>query len=74
MRRSTRHLEIGEWKAITFETHAAVVAMSPVAGDNLMVIAASRATPLGLLRRLLDKCNAFASDWLARTHGTGDAR
>lgn len=67
--RSTRHLDIGDWKAITFETHAAVVAMAPVAGENLIVIAASRATPLGLLRRLLDKCNAFATDWLARTRG-----
>lgn len=71
VRRSTRHLDIGEWKAITFETHATVVAMAPVAPDNLIVIAASRATPLGLLRRLLDKCSAFATDWLARTRGTG---
>ena len=71
VRRSTRHLDMGEWKAITFETHAAVIAMAPVAPDNLIVIAASRATPLGLLRRLLDKCSAFAADWLARTRGTG---
>jgi tetratricopeptide (TPR) repeat protein len=65
VRRAMRHLEVGDWKAITFETHAAVVAMAPVAADNLMVIAASRATPLGLLRRLLDKCGAFAAEWLA---------
>ena len=64
VRRSTRHLDIGEWKAITFETQAAVVAMAPVA-DNLIVIAASRATPLGLLRRLLDRCSAFAAEWIA---------
>jgi len=71
VRRSTRHLDIGEWKAITFETHATVVAMAPVAPDNLIVLAASRATPLGLMRRLLDKCSAFAADWLARTHRDG---
>jgi tetratricopeptide (TPR) repeat protein len=65
VRRSTRHLDIGDWKAITFETHAAVVAMAPVVGDNLIVIAASRATPLGLLRRLLDRCGAFAAEWLS---------
>jgi tetratricopeptide (TPR) repeat protein len=71
VRRSTRHLDIGEWKAITFETHAAVIAMAPVAPDNLMVIAASRATPLGLLRRLLDKCGTFAAEWLAGEHRAG---
>jgi predicted regulator of Ras-like GTPase activity (Roadblock/LC7/MglB family) len=65
VRRATRHLDIGDWKAITFETHAAVVAMAPVAADNLIVIAASRATPLGLLRRLLDRCGAFAAEWLS---------
>jgi tetratricopeptide (TPR) repeat protein len=73
VRRSTRHLDIGEWKAITFETHAAVVAMAPVATDNLIVIAASRATPLGLLRRLLDKCSVFAAEWLAGARREGQA-
>lgn len=67
VRRATRHLDIGDWKAITFETHAAVVAMAPVAPDNLLVLAASRATPLGLLRRLLDRCGAYASEWLSGT-------
>lgn len=74
VRRSTRHLDIGEWTAITFETHAAVVAMAPVAADNLIVLAASRATPLGLLRRLLDRCGAFATEWLALGRQSGDGR
>ena len=74
VRRSTRHLDIGDWKAITFETHAAVVAMAPVANDSLMVIAASRATPLGLLRRLLDRCSAFAAEWLAGARREGEPR
>lgn len=64
VRRSTRHLDIGEWKSITFETHAAVVAMAPAPSDSLVVVAASRATPLGLLRRLLDRCGLRAADWL----------
>jgi predicted regulator of Ras-like GTPase activity (Roadblock/LC7/MglB family) len=71
VRRSTRHLDIGAWKAITFETHAAVVAMAPTADDHLIVLAASRATPLGVLRRLLDRCAALAADWIA---GAGDRR
>lgn len=66
VRRSTRHLEIGEWRSMTFETHAAVVAMAPGADESLVVVAASRATPLGLLRRLLERCTERASHWLAR--------
>ena len=53
VRRSTRHLDVGEWRSITFETQAAVVAMAPAPDGGLLVVAASRATPLGLLRRLL---------------------
>ena len=65
--RATRHLEIGAWRSIVFETEAAVVAMAPAAGDGLLVLAASRATPLGLLRRLLDRCSDRARAWLAAT-------
>lgn len=65
--RATRHLDIGEWRLILFETHAAVVAMAPAADDSLLVVAASKATPLGLLRRVLDRCAERARGWLA--HG-----
>ncbi|HEX8946014.1 MAG TPA: tetratricopeptide repeat protein [Gemmatimonadaceae bacterium] len=65
--RSMRHLEIGSWRSIVFETQAAVVAMAPTADDGLVVVAASRSTPLGLLRRLLDRCGERAAGWL----GTG---
>ncbi|MEP6493036.1 MAG: tetratricopeptide repeat protein [bacterium] len=64
--RATRRLDIGEWRSIVFETHAAVVAMTPGIDDSLVVVAASRATPLGLLRRLLDRCADRAAMWLAR--------
>jgi predicted regulator of Ras-like GTPase activity (Roadblock/LC7/MglB family) len=66
VRRSTRHLDIGDWRTITFETHAAVVAMAPGADNSLIVVAASRATPLGLLRRLLERCAERATGWLNR--------
>jgi tetratricopeptide (TPR) repeat protein len=66
VQRSTRHLDIGEWRSITFETHAAVVAMAPSADSGLVVVAASRATALGLLRRLLDRCVEQANGWLGR--------
>ena len=66
VRRAMRHLDIGEWRSITFETQVAVVAMSPAADASLVVVAASRATPLGLVRRLLERCGRRASAWLER--------
>jgi predicted regulator of Ras-like GTPase activity (Roadblock/LC7/MglB family) len=63
-RRATRHLKLGEWTSIVFETEVAVVAMAPSQGDGLLVIATSRTTPLGLVRRLLDRCAERATRWL----------
>jgi predicted regulator of Ras-like GTPase activity (Roadblock/LC7/MglB family) len=68
--RATKNLEFGEWRAIVFETDAAVVQLSPApaAGalgpGGLIVLVAPAATPLGLLRRLLDKCITRARHWL----------
>jgi predicted regulator of Ras-like GTPase activity (Roadblock/LC7/MglB family) len=63
-RRATRHLELGEWTSIVFETEVAVVAMAPSQKDGLLVLATSRTTPLGLVRRLLDRCSERAAKWL----------
>ena len=63
-RRATRHLSIGEWKSIVLETEVAVVTMAPAVGDGLLVLAASRETPLGLVRRVLDRCVERARAWL----------
>ncbi|HEY4218369.1 MAG TPA: tetratricopeptide repeat protein [Gemmatimonadaceae bacterium] len=68
--RATRHLEIGEWKSILFETPVAVIAMAPAEDATLLVVAASKATPLGLLRRLLDRCAERASTWLRSGRGS----
>jgi predicted regulator of Ras-like GTPase activity (Roadblock/LC7/MglB family) len=62
--RAMRHLDIGDWRSIVFETEAAVVAMAPAPHATLLVVATSRATPLGLMRRLLDRCAARAAGWL----------
>jgi len=51
--RATRHLGVGAWESITFETEHATVSMAPAAGDALLLLATSPATPLGLTRRLL---------------------
>jgi tetratricopeptide (TPR) repeat protein len=64
VQRSTRHLDLGEWRSIMFETQEVVVAMAPSADASLVVVAAERATPLGLIRRLLDRCADRASRWL----------
>jgi predicted regulator of Ras-like GTPase activity (Roadblock/LC7/MglB family) len=63
-RRATRHLAMGDWTSIVFETEVAVVAMAPSTQDGLLVLATSRATPLGLVRRLLDRCTERARGWL----------
>lgn len=63
-RRATRHLALGDWTSIVFETEVAVVAMAPSSDDGLLVLATSRATPLGLVRRLLDRCAEHAQRWL----------
>jgi tetratricopeptide (TPR) repeat protein len=62
--RAARYLELGDWRSIVVETDVAVVAMMPAGKDGLVVFAASRATPLGLLRRLLDRCGERARSWL----------
>jgi tetratricopeptide (TPR) repeat protein len=73
VRRSTKYLDVGDWRSITFETPAAVVAMAPSEGGGLLVVAASKVTPLGLLRRLLDRCAARASSWLRSGASEGGA-
>lgn len=71
--RATKHLALGTWRSILFETEAAVVSLSPTpaaghgpAEGGLIVVAASPATPLGLLRRLLDRSVARAALWLTQ--------
>lgn len=73
--RATRHLEIGAWRSIVFETEAAVVALAPAPAHRslstgaLIVLAAAPETPLGLLRRMLDKCIGRVSAWLSGRSG-----
>lgn len=73
--RATRHLEIGAWRSIMFETDTAIVSIAPaaagrgMAAGGLIMLAAPPATPLGLLRRLLDRCVARAHAWLGVTGG-----
>ena len=65
-RRAMRHLGLGNWSSLTVETDAAVVAMAPMRDDALLLLAASKAMPLGLVHRVLDRCVARASAWLGK--------
>ncbi|MGQ0714053.1 MAG: tetratricopeptide repeat protein [Gemmatimonadaceae bacterium] len=65
-RRAMRHLGLGDWSSLTVETDAAVIAMAPMRDDALVLVAASKATPLGLVHRVLDRCMARASQWLGK--------
>jgi predicted regulator of Ras-like GTPase activity (Roadblock/LC7/MglB family) len=68
--RATRHLDIGAWRSIVFETEAAVVTLAPaptagsLSDGGLIVLVAHSTTPLGLVKRLLDKCISRARSWL----------
>ncbi len=63
-RRAMRHLDLGSWTAIVFETEVATVAMAPAPQDGLLLVAASREAPLGFVRRLLDRAAARTRAWL----------
>jgi predicted regulator of Ras-like GTPase activity (Roadblock/LC7/MglB family)/predicted Zn-dependent protease len=62
--RTTKHLELGHWSCVVFETEVATVAMAPGARDSLVLVAAARTIPLGLVRRTLERCVERARGWL----------
>ncbi len=65
--RAAEHLGLGPWASVTFETDVATVAMAPVLDDSLVLVAAARSVPLGLVRRVLQQCGRRASAWLETT-------
>jgi predicted regulator of Ras-like GTPase activity (Roadblock/LC7/MglB family)/predicted Zn-dependent protease len=64
--RAMKHLGLGMWTSLLVEADDAVVAMTPAPLGSLLVVAASRQTPVGLVRLLLDRALTRARDWLAR--------
>ena len=63
--RAMRHLELGAWTAIVIEGPATSAALSPAGDGGLVMVAAPRSTPLGLLRRMLARAAERGQDWLA---------
>ena len=64
--RAMRHLGLGAWTSLLVEADEAIVAMTPAPNGSLLVVTASRKTPVGLVRLLLDRAPARARDWLVR--------
>jgi tetratricopeptide (TPR) repeat protein len=63
--RAMRHLQMGAWRSIVFEAEAAVVTLAPAppesaAAGGVVVLAASPNTPLGSLKRPMERCLARA--------------
>jgi predicted regulator of Ras-like GTPase activity (Roadblock/LC7/MglB family) len=63
--RAMRHLGLGRWGQIVFEAESASVAMAP-AGNGVLLVAAPRSVPLGLVRRILEQSLERARRWLER--------
>ncbi len=63
--RAVRHLDLGAWKTLLYETDVAVVAIAPAIDDSMVLVAASRTMPLGFVRRVLDRCVRRATMWLS---------
>ncbi|GAC1515338.1 MAG: hypothetical protein NVS1B4_05420 [Gemmatimonadaceae bacterium] len=63
--RAMRHLDLGEWTSILVETTAAIIALAPAPVEGLLVMAAERSTPLGLVKRQLERASDVARAWLA---------
>jgi predicted regulator of Ras-like GTPase activity (Roadblock/LC7/MglB family) len=61
--RAMRHFGLGRWTRIVLETEAASVAMAPYA-ESVVLVAAPRGTPLGFVRRTLDRCAGLVRTWL----------
>jgi predicted regulator of Ras-like GTPase activity (Roadblock/LC7/MglB family) len=63
-RRAMRHLPLGDWRTIIFETPAATVVMTPAPHDGLVLVAAAPEVPSGLVRRALESVSQRAKRWM----------
>lgn len=63
--RTARLLGLGAWRGLVFETDVATVGTSPAPDRSLVLVASARSVPLGLVRRVLDRCVQRAGAWLA---------
>lgn len=60
--RAAAHLALGRWQSVMVEASRGVMGMAPV-DDGLVLVAIDAGTPLGRLRRLLDRAAERARAW-----------
>jgi hypothetical protein len=61
--KAMRHLPLGSWRAISCECTEANLAIGPVNGDEVVLVAASPLVPIGFVRRLLDRAALRVVVW-----------
>ena len=62
--RAMRHLDLGAWTSIVLETEVATVAFAPAPHDGLLLVAADRETPIGYVRRVLERAAERTREWM----------
>jgi predicted regulator of Ras-like GTPase activity (Roadblock/LC7/MglB family) len=62
--RAMKHLDLGAWTTIVIEAPNTSAALSPAGAGGLVMVAAPRSTPLGLVRRLLGRAAERGRAWL----------
>jgi tetratricopeptide (TPR) repeat protein len=62
--RAVRHLDLGTWRAVVYETDVATIALAPAVDESMVLVAAAHTIPLGFVRRVLDRCVRRATVWL----------
>ena len=63
--RAMRHLDLGGWTSLMIEAPAMTTALAPTADGGVVLIAAPRSTPLGLVMRMLDRAAERSRAWLS---------
>jgi predicted regulator of Ras-like GTPase activity (Roadblock/LC7/MglB family) len=62
--RALEQLGLGAWESLLVEAQHAAVALAPAPEGAVVLVAAARDTPVGLLRRLLTRARQRATAWL----------
>jgi predicted regulator of Ras-like GTPase activity (Roadblock/LC7/MglB family) len=66
--RTLRDLKLGAWRSMTVESSGSALALAPVGGGRLVLIAAPNAMPVGRVKLLLSRAVGRARGWLGGTH------
>ena len=62
--RTVNHLSLGNWKGILLDSDNALLHLSPVSTDTILLVAAQRDTPAGWMLRSAHQANSLAARFL----------